>query len=200
MVEEIITKQIADELMKIEGETRTISIKGDIEYVIYKRGKESLEKIENEMKNLGYPIKYNEIRIMDFYPIGLEAIVFLVIKKLFNFSDKEFVEMGEFNSKLSLIVKLFMKYFVSIEVIAKHAPKMWKKLYSIGELEITEINKKEKLTVLKIKNFKLHPLHCLTVKGYISNVMKMVIGGNVICEETKCVFNKNDYHEFLIKW
>ena len=137
---------------------------------------------------------------MDFYPIGLEAIVFLVIKKLFNFSDKEFVEMGEFNSKLSLIVKLFMKYFVSIEVIAKHAPKMWKKLYSIGELEITEINKKEKLTVLKIKNFKLHPLHCLTVKGYISNVMKMVIGGNVICEETKCVFNKNDYHEFLIKW
>lgn len=200
MVEEIITKEIADELMKIEGETRAISIKGDIEYVVYKRGKEALEKIESEMKSLGYPIEYEKMRTLDFYPVGLEVIALLVTKKLFNFSDKEFVKMGEFNSKFSLVVRLFMKYFVSIKAIAKQAPKMWKKLYSIGELEITEINEKEKYTVLKIKNFKLHPLHCLTIKGYISNVMKMVIGSNVRVQENKCVFNKNDYHEFLIKW
>ncbi|XOB42441.1 MAG: hypothetical protein ACKKMP_00040 [Candidatus Nealsonbacteria bacterium] len=200
MVEDIITKKIADELMKMKGETRGISIKGDIDYVIDKKGKEALKKIEDEMRNLGYPIDYEKMRNMEFYPVGLEVVLFLVIKKLFNFTDREFEELGEFNSKLSLILRLFMKYFVSIESAAKAAPKIWRKLYSIGDLEMVELNKEEKYAVLRIKNFKLHPYHCLSMKGYIYSVMRMVLRGEITCEETKCPFKGDNYHEFLIKW
>jgi len=199
-MKEIITKEIADELMKMKGETRGISIKGDIDYAIDKKGKQALKKVEDEMERLGYPINYEKMRNMDFYPVGLEAILFLVMKELFNFTDREFEELGEFNSKLSLILRLFMQYFVSIDSTANAAPKIWRKLYSVGDLEMAELNKKEKYAILRIKNFKIHPFHCLSVKGYIHGVMKMVLRGDTTCKETKCPFKGDEYHEFLIKW
>ena len=78
-MEETITKEIAQKLMETKGETRGMSIKGDLEYVLYKKGKEGLKKIEDEMARLGYPIKYKKMKSMKFYPIGLEALNFLNI-------------------------------------------------------------------------------------------------------------------------
>ena len=200
MTKEIITKEIADKLIKVKGKVRGITIKGDIEYVIYRKGKEALEQIENEMKRLGHPIKYKKIKAMNFYPLGLEAILLLAFKKLFGFSEKEFEEIGEYSSKLPSIVRTFMQYFISMKSITKQAPKMWNNLYSVGKLEVVELNEKEKYLILRLKDFKLHPLHCLGFKGYASNTVKMVVKNNVSVEETKCVFKGDDYHEFLIKW
>jgi hypothetical protein len=199
-MEEIITKEKAKELMKIKGETRGASIKGDLEYIISKKGKDGLEKVEEEMARLGYPIKYNEIRPMDFYPMGLEAISFSVIKKIFNFTDDKFREMGEFNSKVSLIVRLFMKYFVSLELVAKQAPKFWREYYTKGDLKIAEINKEKRYLIIRIDNFYHHPLHCLSIEGYLKTIVRIVVKGSVTCEETKCTYRGDDHHEFLVKW
>jgi len=199
-MEEIITKEIVKELMKIKGETRGISMKGDLDYIIEKKGKESLKKVEDEMERLGCPISYKKMRNLDFYPLSWEMILLLVLKKLFNFTDKDLEDLGEFNAKISLMIRLFMQQFISIDSAAKAAPRIWKKLYSIGDLEVAELNKEEKYIILRIKNFKLHPVHCPTVTGYLHGVMKMILRGEITCEETKCPFKGDEYHEFLIKW
>ncbi len=197
---EELTKETAKKLMEIKGETRGVSIMGDLEYILYKEGEEGLRKVEQELEKLGYPIKYKEMNGMALYPIGLEALTFLVFKKLFNFDREEFIKMGEFNSKVSLVVKLFMKYFVSLEVIAKHASKFWRRYYTTGDMKVTEINKEKKYIVVRVENFEHHPFHCLTVEGYLISIIKMVLGKPVSCEETKCVYRGDKYHEYIVKW
>ncbi len=200
MEPEKITKEKAEEFMNIPGETRGISIKGDLEYIIHREGKEGLLKLEERASELGFPIKYEEFKEMDFYPVGLEAITFLLMEELFHFKRDDFIKMGEFNSKVSLIVRLFMKYFVSMETIAKEAPKFWGKYYTRGHLSVTEINKQERYIVVRIEDFELHPIHCLTVEGYLISIIKMVLNKDVVSEERKCMSRGDSYHEFVVNW
>jgi predicted hydrocarbon binding protein len=199
-MEETITKEILKKLMKIKGETRGSSIKGDLEYIVFREGKEGLKQFEEEMERIGYPIKYKEIEAMGFYKIGLEAITFLVMKKLFDFHEEDFVRMGEFNSKVSIILRLFIKYFASLDLLLKQAPKIWRDSYTVGDLKITEVNEEKRYVIVRLENFYHHPLHCFTVKGYMYSIIKMIKKGSVTCQETKCVHKGDKYHEFLLEW
>ena len=199
-MKEIITKEIADELMKIKGEVRGLSLKADREFIFEKYGEDGLKKLENKLKKIGVDVKYNKIRTMDFYPIGLKAIILLAIKEIFSFTDKDIVEMGKFQSKLSLIVKTFTRYFFSLQKMAEKSEIFWNKYYTVGNLKVTELNEKEKYGVMKLKDFKLHPLHCYVLRGFFASVVKMIVRNPVTCEEIKCIFKGDDCHEFLIKW
>jgi len=199
MKKEIINKKITDELMKIKGEARGIIFKTDGEYILREKGREALEKVEKEMARLGHPIRYEQIQGMAFYPIGLRALSLIVIKKILDFNKKEIEQMGRAAPKASLIMKFFMKYFVSIKILAKQAPKMWKEHYTVGELD-AEVHEKEKCITLRLKGLNLHPLFCIYLAGYFATTAQMTVKGPVVPEETKCTFKGDKYHEFLLKW
>ena len=199
-MQEIITKEIAQELMSIKGETRGMAIKDDFEYVLLKKGKEGLEKLENEMKNLGYPIKYKDIKVMNFYPSGLEPIVMIATNKVFDFTKEDFRELGKFSARLPLIIRLFMKYFGSLDMIVKNIQKMWRTYYTKGNLKVVDFNKDKRYVIVRLEDFALHPFYCIGLEGYFSTIVSMVIKGSATCQETKCVHRGDDYHEFLVKW
>ena len=79
-MEEILNKEIAQKAMTIRGEVRGVSFKGELEYILETRGREALARIEEELAKAGYPIKYDEIKAMSFYPIGWEVIILLAVK------------------------------------------------------------------------------------------------------------------------
>ena len=197
---EIINKGIAKEMMQIPGEVRGIALKSHQDFIIKERGRDGLIRLEKEMENLGFPVKYKEVKVMDFYPIGLEVIALLAIKQLFGFSDEKFEEIGIFQSKMSWIIKVFMRYFSSIDMVVKEAPNIWKRYYTVGSLKVVEYKKLEKRVVLRLENFKLHPLHCRHVKGYCENVVKMTVKKSVSSKEIKCPFLGDDFHEFVLTW
>ncbi len=199
-MKKIITKEIADELMKIKGEVRGIALKSHVQFIVEEKGDGVFKKVENKMAELGQVVKYKSIRPMDFYPIGLEALTLLVVKELFNLSDEKLREIGEYQSKISLIVKLFTKYFVSMRVVTQKAPIMWRKYYTVGDLKVTELNEAEKYLILEIKNFKVHSPHCRMLEGYFANIVKMIVNKQANCKEIKCPFKGDNYHEFIIKW
>jgi len=197
-MDQIITKQEFSELMKIEGEARGLGFQTEAKFVLKEEGEEGLKKLEAQMAKLGYP--YSKIKTMDFYPIGLLAVNMLVIKRLFNYDDKKFQEMGKFEAKSSLIIRLFMKYFVSLERVAKESPKMWRKYYTVGDLKVPEINQEKRYIIIRIENFSLHPILCQILIGYFQSIVRMVLKGETTCEETKCVFRGDECHEFLMRW
>ena len=197
-MEQIITEEEIKEFLKLKGEIRGLGFKTEAKFVLKEEGEEGLKKLEDTMAKLGYP--YNEIKTMDFYPLGLLAVNMLVIKRLFNYDDKKFQEMGKFEAKSSLIIRLFMKYFVSLERVAKEAPKMWRKYYTIGDLKVPEVNQEKRYIIIKIENFSLHPILCQVLMGYFLTIVKMVLKGEATCEETKCVFRGDECHEFLMRW
>lgn len=200
-MEEIITKKIADELIKMECQARGHSIKVDLNYVLFREGQEGIKKMEKAMADLGYPIKYNQIEIMKLYPLGLQTIIILVMAKLFGYKKEDFEKVGEFTSKMPFIMRLFMRYLVSIDMVAKYAQRMWNTHYTRGKIEIIKLDKEKKHIIVRISEFKTHPFHCIITKSYIAHVIKMAVKASIIShQETKCPFLGDDYHELLVKW
>lgn len=188
-------------LMEIPGKARGVVLQTDAEYVKEKKGEKGLLVVEEELKKLGCPIAYEKIKTTDWYPIGLRAISLLVIKKVFNWSEKEIEEMGNTAPKYSFIVRSLLKYFLSFQKTYKEAPKYWEKHYMIGKLESSDYDEKRKYYVVRLKNFKIHPVLCAYLGGYFMRMGQMVLkGSNFKIEETKCMFKGDHYHEYTINW
>jgi len=199
-MEEIISKEIAKKLMEIKGESRGMAIKDDFEYVLQEEGKEGVKKLEDELARLDYPIKYEDIKPMKFYPVGLEAVIMLATKKLFNYDKEDFKKLGEFSARLPLIIRIFMKYFISLNTIAKEAPKMWRRYHTVGDPKVVELSEEKRYAILKVENFNLVSIYCQMLIGYLSSLIQLVVKTPVIGKETKCTFRGDEYHEFLFKW
>lgn len=199
-MEKLISDEELEKVREAKGKVRGVSLKADGGFILKERGENGLVKLESAMSSLGYPIKYIELKPMAYYPIRLKLLTLLLIKKLFNFKDKDFREIGKFGSKVSLIIKLFVKYFFSFDLIMKEIPRVWRMYYSIGDLKVIEYNKEKKYIVGRLENFSLHPLECQYLTGYFPSIMEMIFKEEIICKETKCVHKGDDYHEFFLKW
>jgi len=200
---EEITKEEIEKLIEVKIETRGVVFKTDGEYILEKKGKAGLKELEVALEKLGHPIKYKEIKTMGFYSAGLRILSLLVIKKIFNFDDEEIKEMGFVATKKSLIIKLFIRYFLSIQrVFFKEAPRIWQKHWTRGVLAPVELNEEKKYAVLRLKDFDLHPLYCSAyLRGYLSGILQMLIKTpKITCREIKCSFRGDEYHEYLLEW
>jgi hypothetical protein len=198
-MEPIISKEEFDELMRIKGKTAGVAIREHKAFILKEKGREGLKKLENTIVGLGYP-GYRKIKPMSFYPVGLYALTLMVVKRLFNFDDKKFEEMGRFNAKLSIVIRFFMRFLISLDKAVKGVSKMWRRYYTIGSLRVIDQDERKRYGILRLENFNLHPLHCQVSKGYFSTILEMIVKKSVICEETKCVHRGDEYHEFLLKW
>jgi hypothetical protein len=199
-VEVKLTKELAKKLMEIEGEARGVTLKVDWEIILKEKGEEGLRRLEEKMAEVGCPLKYKEIREMDFYPIGYDAISMLAIKELFGLSEKDLEILGTKAVKFSIFLRIFMKYSFSRNLLIQEAPKMWRRHYTIGDLEVLKFDEKEKLVILRLKNFSIHPIFCAPLRGYFSKVVEIIVGKPTTCQETSCPFRDDNYHEFSIKW
>ncbi len=199
-MEQIISKEEFNKLINLEGKVRGMAVKSYGSYILKEKGEKELRKLEKTITNLGYPIKYKKIKTMGFYPLGLEGVTLLAIKRLFNFDDKKIQEMGRFQAKFSIIIRLFMRYLVSIEKAVKGVPSMWRSYYTIGNLKVTEVNKEKRYMILRLEDFRFLPIHCQDLIGYFPNIAQLIVKAKVTCKETKCLFRGDEYHEFLLKW
>lgn len=195
-------KEIFEKLSKAKGEVRGVVFKTDMEFVLKEKGEKGLSQLEDILKKTGFPIKYKEIKSMDFYSIGLRVISLLAIKDVFGFKDEKIKEMGFLATKNSLIIKLFVKYFFSTQkVFFEESPKMWEKHYTVSKLLPIEMNEEKKYAILRIEDLVLDPVFCLYLGGYFCGVIQMLVKAyKIYFQETKCPFRGSKYHEYLLKW
>jgi hypothetical protein len=200
MVNDILTKEKVQELMKIKGEVRGISLKADGEFILEKKGEGGLKKLETKLSEVGQPIEFKEIKTMNFYPLGLKAIVLLAIKDTFGFTGEDISNMAEFQSKFSLILKTFMKYFFSLERMIKESQNLWRKYYTVGTAKVVEFDEEKRCGVIRVEDFKLHPLHCWVLRGFFRSLVKMMVRAPVTCVEIECIFKGGKHHDFKLTW
>lgn len=197
---EKINQEELKKIKELKGEVRGLSMKGHARFLLKEEGRKSLERVESEMKKLGYQFSYNNIKKLKFYPLSLYCTELLVIKKLFHYENELFKEIGEFNSKNSLIVKLFMKHFVSLGRMAKYISDFWRKYFSVGEMSVPEYDKNKKYVIIRIEDFNSTPLLCEITRGFSAGMTQMIVGQSGTCKETKCSCRGDDYHEFIFNW
>lgn len=199
----MLTKKQADKILKkTKGEARGVVFQVDWNYVSETWGEKGIKKLESRMLELGYPLKYKEIKPMNFYPLGLYVVSLLSIRDIFNLNNKGIKEMGMAIVKFSLFTKIFLAYFPSLRLLAtsREVPKNWRRHYTLGDLQMPDYSEKEKHATLTIKGFKDHPVHCLLIEGYFQKLGQLVVKFPVTAKETKCVFRGNPYHEFTLTW
>lgn len=197
-----IAKEEIKKLMEIPGKARGQVFLTDFKYIKEVKGEEGIEALKKKIKEWGDIIDYEKIKTMEWYPVGLRALSLLAIKEAFGWGDKEIEEMGKTIPKISFIVKMLMKTFLSIRRSFIEAANYWKKHYLIGELVPAELDEKKKYLFLRLKNFKIHPILCVYLRGYFYTIANLILKSEKITiEETRCAFKEGDpYHEFLIKW
>lgn len=193
----MITKKEIKDIMKLKGSVRGVTLKTDIEYVLGKKGEEGLKKLQREILKTGQKIEYKKIKNMQWYPVGWRIISLLVIKEIFNWDDKDIIEMGHSAPKNSFIVKIILRYFVSLEKTFKEASKYWKKHYSVGEAISEEINLKKGYIKLKITNLKSPPILYTFLRGYFTAIAELMLKSeNFETTEEK----HQSFHRIIIKW
>ena len=204
-MEKIISKEDLDKLKTIKGEVRGISLKRYGEYILKEKEEAGLKKVEEAMADIGCPLKYREIKQTNFYPLWYNVLTFLAIKKLFNFDDKKFQEMGRFCFKSPLLIKLLAKYLVSFDKAVKSVHNMWSVYFTVGRLSVTDYSQKERYVIVSLKDYPLYPtefprIHCQYLTGYFPSVLQMVVGVKATGKEIKCVYRGDEDHQFLLNW
>ena len=196
------------QMMETTGKIKGSAFRGELEYILAKKGEEGLKAVEKKTEELGHPIRYREIKETRWYPIGLKMISFFAFLSAFNWGKKELAEIAESSVKVSYIVRFFMKHFASPKKIFKvAAPRLWKRYFSVGSFEAADFYNIEKRGgggqgVLRIRDFKLHPFHCFYLGRFFIGIAKLTDSRfkEINIEETKCMFKGDDYHEYLLKW
>ena len=197
----MISKEEAKRIADIPGSIRGSAFLSDSENVKHMMGEEGVQKFLEAMEELGYSVGYGDIKAMEWYPIGLRVLAFVVLKNIFDWKDDDIRRMGDNAPKYSFIVKLMMKFFMSSEVAFSKAPEYWSKYYSIGTLEVGKFHESAREVHLYIKDFRTLPLYCRFLEGFFRRLMQYLRPtDDVRCEEIKCVFEGEQYHEFKISW
>ncbi len=188
-------------IMSTKGEVRGVVFQTDAQYIRAHKGESGLNAVEEEIKKMGYTIDYDKIRAMKWYPIGLRPLSLLAAKKALDWNTPQIVDMGRSAPKYSLITKLILKYFASLKKVAEKAPMYWRKHWSTGSLDPGEVHEDEKYLILRLRDFKVHPILCTYLTGYYLGVGEMTMGGkNQTAKEVKCMHRGDEYHEFIVRW
>ncbi|GEM_PF-368165 len=191
-----------DKIMEKEGNVKGEVLRDHFLYTKEKEGEGAIEKMEGLLAEYGYPLKFSEIKALEWYKDAYCGIFLLLLKEEFNWSDEDFVKMGETITRYSFIVtKILLKYLVSIDFFLKSAPSLWGRHLDFGELEVEDYNKNEKYAVLRVKNYDIHPLTCLYQKGYYMGLFKYIVREkNIVVEEEKCIYRGDSFHSYKISW
>jgi hypothetical protein len=200
----MITKEQADKFAKAEGQVRGAAFKTDAEYVKNHLGEEALQKLKDEMQRLGYPIDYDKVNAMEWYPIGVRALHIEVMKDIFNWDDEQTIKVGNLAPKRSLILKLLMKFLISVEKAVKSAPAIYAKHYTVGKMEINELNNEGQYFIATVKGSQiLYDSNAFArhIEGYLTRGIAYVVPGKeVSSSQRKYMKDGMTCVEYKISW
>lgn len=200
-MENIISAEEKRAFTEMIGEVKGIFLITKADFVRKNEGEEGVKKLEQAMADFGHPLKYKEIKPTTSYPLGLFMFHFTALNRLFGYDEKRFVEMGKAEARnSSLLIRVFLSHFVSLDRLAQAVSKIWGDHFSVGSLKTVKVNKEAKQFTVRLNDFIGDRYMCSSLVGYFSSILGMVVGENVSCEETKCVRRGDSYHEFLLKW
>lgn len=194
----MFTKEEADKLMEMKGEIKGVTFQTDAEYVKKNWGQPGLEKLKKELDRLGYPIDYETVKALEWYPMGLRLLSLRVIKDLFGLDDQGIKSIGNNAPKVSFVIKMFMKFFVSIPATFAQAAGIWRKHYSLGTIE-PEIHEDEKYTIFHLRDIDVPPDLLRYIEGYFERVGEYLLGPGVECHEIESQRKEGQY-AFRLTW
>ncbi len=195
-----ITKEEIEKVEKLEGEVRGAVFKTDQNFILKNFGESGIEKVEKKLDEIGHSFSYNEVKKMEFYPIKMRVFSLLAISSALDLDKEGIKKMGKNAPHASFLIKVFTKYFMSVEATLKKVGEIWERHFTTGRVEPVEVKEDEGYAVFRLYKGDFHPIFCTYLSGYLTAIIGMVVGADVEGKETQCGFNGDNYHEFYMTW
>lgn len=194
-----ISKEEISEIVSNDGKVRGVVLYTDAEYIRRHEGEETLRRVEEETREMGYPIDYGKVKLMDWYPIVLRAISLQAIKKVLNWDDEQLKGMGRSAPTYSIITKLMLRYFVSLNTLVERVQSYWDKNYTVGFITARLIDKS---VFICLKDCQIPRSLFPYLEGYFLRATGMVIGNHeqIRLEETRWMHEDGKCYEFVLRW
>lgn len=189
-------------IMKKSGNVRGDILRDHFLYIKEKEGDSGVQKMESLLEECGYSLKFSEIKEMDWYKDAFCGLFLYLLNKFFGWNEDEFFRMGERVTKYSFIAtRILLRYFISMDVLLREAPKIWKKHVDFGNLEVVDYDKEKKHVFIKITDYDIHPFTCSYQRGYYKGLFGYVLKEkNITVEEEKCIYHGDPFHLYKISW
>jgi hypothetical protein len=197
----VITRSEFLDIVKLEGHVRGSTLNTDAAFVKSREGRGGLNKVEECFQNLGYPVEYKHIQDMGWYPLCVRVLSLRTIQDVLELKDEEMVTMGDMAPKFSFLVKVYMKFTNLPEHAFSAIPEYWGMHYTVGKMEVGELNEDAGFMTVRLVDFKIHPVFCRYLEGYFRRLLQFsFVSREVRCWETRCSFADAPYHEYRIAW
>lgn len=200
-MEELKFKSFEEELAdinKIEGEERALDLKYVTEYVKKKEGEGKYNLLLKNLQSIGFILpEIEKIEKMDWIPMKIPVFFVIASAKFFNWKRQDIINMGRNFVTFSPLLKIFIKYFVSPQKTLEAGTKNWRKHYTIGDLEFLKYDENGKEAILRLKDFKTHPVDYIFMIGSFEKMGEIAVGIENIKGEG---IQKKDYYEFIFHW
>ncbi len=195
------TQEKVDTIMKIEGSMRGELLKNNYVYLQKKEGDGAIERMEKKLDSLGYPLLYNTINSSAWYKDSYCAVFMISFSEEFEWSKNDIFNLGRFSPQYSMIIKVALRRILTIRKAFDFGPNLWRRNVDYGCLEPYEFNERDKFLVFRLKEYALHPLVCIYIRGYLTSLFEQIMGKEKVkVEEISCVFSGSQYHEYKIYW
>lgn len=196
-----MTREEADLIVRTPGNVRGAVLATDRDYVLEAQGEEGLDRVMELAESWGHPIDYRGIANTEWLPLGLRMISLLAIREAFGWGKEDLFRMGRAAPPHSFMVKVLMRYFLSMEQTYEKSPEYWRSHYTAGILKTPEFNKKERFFVLRIEDFAIPADLCPYYAGYFLRVAELASTFRGLrAEERACGEDGGKTHEFVISW
>ncbi|MCX6789635.1 MAG: hypothetical protein NTZ42_03435 [Candidatus Gribaldobacteria bacterium] len=199
----IINKEEVNEILQKKGEIRGVAFQSIGDFILKKKGQTGLLEVEKQMAEWGADFYFSGISPMAWYPIAWGALSILAAQEVFGWTEQDIREMGANAPKASVVVKLMFKLFSNMKQLSKQIPGFWRKNYTVGEVEVMNLDEDKKEMVLHFKDSSFHPSLCKYVEGFAETTLQFSRPKNSVIsvKETKCSFKDNvPYEEYIVRW
>ncbi|HBH46424.1 MAG: hypothetical protein A2445_03390 [Candidatus Jacksonbacteria bacterium RIFOXYC2_FULL_44_29] len=199
----MITTEEVKAILAKEGDARGVVFLTDANYITLRGQGQILPQIEKQLADWDIPVKFSEIKAMNWYPVAWRMLSLVAIKEVLNWTDEDIRKMGENAPQVSVIVKLFFKLFPSVKKFAEQIPRYWRKHYTVGDMEVVSVDETNRQMLLHLKNFNFHPLLCKYYEGYFARATKLTrpVASVVTAKENDCHFKTGvPFHEYQLNW
>ena len=199
---ELFDKEIL-ELEKLQGKERGADIKFLINYVKDKEGADGLKEIKKELaENYSFFLPDAEkVNDVEWISESIPHIFMVAAVRFFDWNDAEIYELGKSALSYSRSIKLFVRYFISIEKSIQKTTEHWNDYYTEGKMIFASFDKEHNRATLELREFKTHPIVCVFICGVIAKIVELITGSKESkVREIECVFKGSDHHTFELTW
>lgn len=156
------------------------------DYLRFVGAGERVPEILARTEEYGATQKTTKVDPLRRYPIAIEMSLIFASKDVLGWGHDELKELGRNIPRVSFVVKLFLRYFLTLETSTREASKYWDKHFDFGELEVLSTDIDSGNYIVEVRGFDIHPDYCVFLCGFLETMIGFVVSRPIQSEVIKC--------------